>query len=460
VSGDILPHRGHALTEAASQSIAALAVAEDPRREIRLGAGVALAFFVGFLGWASFARLDAAAYATGQLTVTGERQAVQHRDGGVVGAILVRDGQHVRQGQVVVRLAAENVVAEERALSGRFIGLLAQRARLRTEQLGLARIDPPAEFADLVGPNRQLADEAMAIQRAQFAARASLLSAQRGVIGQQSAQARQQGEGNRRMMVSTDEQKRLISEELEALRPVAAKGFVSVSRIRALERARADLDGRGGQYQATMLQSRQAEIGSRLQAVEADRTQLERGAGDLRDVEAALADVGPKLRAARDLLSRTEIRAPVDGEVVGLSIFTQGGVIAAGQRLMDIVPERRPLVVEARFSPSDADDLAVGQEAQVRFATLHDRSLPILKGKLLTVSADSLTDEKSGLHYFRAEVMVPYERLREIERSHERAVALRPGIPVEVLIPLRKRTALQYLLEPLQGAFWTSFREH
>src|SRR5207253_8587088 len=133
--------------------------------------------FVGFLGWASFARLDAAAYAAGQLTVTGQRQAVQHRDGGVVGAILVRDGQHVRQGQVVIRLSAENVVAEERALSGRFIGLLAQRARLRAEQFGLARLDPPAEFAELIGPNRQLAEEAMAIQRAQVSARASLLAA-------------------------------------------------------------------------------------------------------------------------------------------------------------------------------------------------------------------------------------------------------------------------------------------
>ncbi len=144
---------------------------------------------------------------------------------------------------------------------------------------------------------------------------------------------------------------------------------------------------------------------------------------------------------------------------MGLTTFTVGGVISAGQKLMDIVPDRAPLQIEARISPNDADDIHAGQRAEVRFASLHDRTLPIIKGEVTKVSADSFSDDKTGARYYTAEVSVPLSEVAVLERRRDQNFALKPGIPAQVLIPLRKRTALQYLLEPLSDAIWRSFRE-
>jgi HlyD family secretion protein len=432
---------------------------DDPKRDIRLGAVVAIIFFVGFLGWAALAPMDAAAYATGRLVVSGQRQTVQHREGGVVGEIRVREGERVERGQVLLRLAAAEVQAQERALSTQAIALLAQRARLQAEQLGLGRIPAPPEFASLPPADRAAAATALRLQQAQMRARSSVLAAQRDVLGQRAAQANQQGVGHSRQGTSTAEQLRLIVEELESLRGVAEKGFVSQNRIRALERAKAELEGRQGQQAAAVAEARDSVGESRLQFVEAQRAHQDRVASELREVQDALNEVLPRLAAARDQLARIEIRAPASGTVVGLAVFTPGGVVAPGQRLMDVVPERARLLIEARVSPADADDLRAGQIANVRFASLQERSLPDLKGRLTRLSADSFIDERTGESYFTAEVVVPEDQLKLIDALRGTNFELRAGMPVEVLIPLRERTALEYAFEPLTGALWRSFRE-
>ena len=204
-----------------------------------------------------------------------------------------------------------------------------------------------------------------------------MLSTQQGVLGQESAQVRQQRAGYQRQLVAIREQERLIVEELDAYRPVAEKGFVSATRMRALERARADLAGQRGRLEAAIAEAEESVGQSRLKIVETTRAQQERVAAELRDAEFSLSDVLPKLRAARDQLARTAVRAPVSGTVVGTTVFTEGGVIAAGQRLMDIVPRNRALLVEARFSPRDVDDLRLGREAEVRFLGLQERDLQL-----------------------------------------------------------------------------------
>ena len=438
---------------------ASIAVDDDPRREIRFGAIVAVLFFVIFLGWAAFARLDAAANAQGRLVVTGQRQTVQHRDGGVVGEIMVREGQRVEKGQVLLRLAAAEVRAQERALSSQVIGLLAQRARLRAEQLGLGSVPTPPEFSSLSGENLREARTAMRLQQAELGARRSLLSAQSGVLGQQSAKALQEAEGYRSQSASASEQLKLINDELEGLKGLAEKGFVPMTRVRALERAKAELEGRRGQYTATIAQTGESVGESRLRIIEARRSHQEKVAAETREVELTLNELLPKLSAARDQLSRTEIRAPATGTVVGLSVFTPGGVIAPGQKLMDIVPDKAPLLVEARILPTDADDLTAGHEALIRFQGLHERHLPNLKGEITRVSADSFTDEKTGESYFTAEIVVPFEQMQLVEQVRGGDFALRAGMPVQIMIPLRKRTALQYALEPLTQSLWRSFGE-
>ena len=432
---------------------------DNPSRDIRVGVIIAVAFFVIFLGWAAFARLDAAAMAQGRLTVSGQRQTVQHREGGVISQILIREGSRVQKGQVLIRLAGADVRAQERALSAQAIGLLAQRSRLYAEQSGRPTIAPPPEFAQLAPEDKQAAAEALQIQAGQMRTRRAVLSAQRGALGERVGQAGSQGQGYTRQLAAINEQLRLIDEELNGMQAAAAKGFVSMNRIRALERAKADLEGQRGQYSATIAQSQGQASESRLQSLEAQSNYMERIASELREVEASLSDVLPKLNAAQDMLARTEIRAPATGTVVGLSVFTPGGVIEPGQKLMDIVPDRVPLTIEAKLSAADGDDVRVGKEAFVRFETLHERSLPALKGKVTRVSADAFTDEKSGVSYYTAEVDVPLSELKKIEEVRGSDV-LRAGLPVSVQIPLRKRTALQYAFEPLTGALRRSFHEH
>jgi HlyD family secretion protein len=433
---------------------------DAPDAEIRRGLLIAGLFFLIFLGWAALARMDAAASAEGKVIVSGQRQTVQHRDGGVVGAIFVKEGQHVKKQQVLLRLAASDVQAQERALTSQAISLLAQQARLRAEQRGLTSVPVPPALAALPPEDRAEADDAMRLQELQLRARRSLLATQQGVLGQQRAQVGEQSQGYRRELEAIDEQERIIGEQLEAMRPVAEKGFVSKNRIRDFERTRADLIGQRGRLRAAIAGASESIGESRLKIVETERSQQEKIASELRDTDYSLGELLPKWKAARDQLARTEVRAPATGTVVGLTVFTVGGVIEPGRKLMDIVPERSSLVIEARLSPNDVDDVRVGQEATVKFTGLHDRDLPTLKGRLTRVSADVFVDDKTGQSYFGAEVSVPPEDLAIIRQKRGREFMLKPGMPVEILVPLRRRTALQYLLEPLTDSLWRSFREH
>lgn len=432
---------------------------DDPGREIRAGGVIAFLFFVLFLGWAALAPLDAGIYGQGIIAVSGNRQAVQHRDGGVVTAIHVKEGQKVRQGQVLVEMTAPDLRAAERALTGEYLTLLAQRARLIAEQSSSGRIAWPAEFAGLSRADRALADQAVRLQAAQFRARSSALGAQQSVLGQRSRQLAEQQNGYQQQRRSAAEQGRLISEELTGLRELEKKGFASQTRVRALERAQAELQGQEAAMAAETARAGEGIGESRMQSLSLRRTQLESIASDLKETQARLDEVLPKLISAREQLRRATVRAPATGQVVGLSVFTVGGVVAPGQMLMEIVPDNRSLVIQAHIAPGDADDLFVGQVAEVRFLSVHDKSLPLLTGRVTTVSADSLQDERTGQTYFKAEVVVAPAELDRVRKSIGNG-QLRPGLPVEIVVATRKRTALQYLLEPLKGTLWRSFREN
>lgn len=432
----------------------------NPDRDIRLGSMSAALFFVGFLGWAAFARLDAATYATGTLVVTGQRQVVQHREGGVVNRLLVREGERVHQGQLLMTLADAEVVAQERVLSAQAIRLLAQRSRLEAEQLGADRVPIPIEYSALSPSDKEASVLAMKLAQSELNARLSVLSAQHGMVTQRVRQSNQQGRGYREQSTATAEQLRLIDEQIEALRPIADNGFVSKTRMRELERQRAELVGRRGQLVANVAQTENAARESELHNLEVQRSFQERTGAELRDVENSLSSVLPKWTAARDQRARMQVRAPVSGEIVGLTVYTQGGVVAAGQKLMDIVPGNEPLIIEARISPDDADDLILGQRVRIKFAGLHERTLPNLEGRLQRLSADSFTDDKTGQSYFSADVSLQRDQLKLIQNVRGAKFLLRAGMPVQVLIPLRQRSALDYALEPLIGSFWSSFREH
>jgi HlyD family secretion protein len=432
--------------------------ADDPRRDIRIGAAIVIFFFVILLGWAAFAPLDAAVPAQGVIAISGNRQTVQHREGGVVTAINIREGQRVNAGDVLIEMAAPDLKAQERALTSDYLTNHAQRARLKAERAGQRNFVPPIEFASLSPEDQVLAAQALALQRAQLNARLASISAQQSVLGQRSLQLGEQQGGYSEQITSLREQQRLLADELAGMREIEKKGFASVNRIRALERALADLKGREAAMRSEIARAGEGKGETRMQSVSIETNALEQVATELRDTQARLSDVLPKLIAVREQLQRARVRAPVSGQVVGLTVFTIGGVVAPGQTLMEIVPDRRALVIQAQVAPNDADDVYVGQEAQVRFVSVHDRTLPLLTGKVRTISADSFTDEKTGRSFFRAEIEVTPEQLKRVGGTLGHG-QLRPGLPVEVLLNVRKRTALQYILEPLTRNLWGSLRE-
>ena len=305
-----------------------------------------------------------------------------------------------------------------------------------------------------------MANDALTLQRQQFIARRQSIEAQRSVLAQRVNQLSEQITGYQRQLDANAEQQRLIGEELDGMRKLAAQGYAPVNRVRALERSEASLAGEDGSFRAQIARSGEAIGETRMQLLSLDRQMIEEVTGQLRDVGVRLDELQPKLSALRDQMARAIVRAPAGGKIVGLKVFTVGGVVGPGDVLMEIVPQDRALVIQANVAPNDADDLKVGQETQIRFTSLHERDLPILKGRLTELSADSFLDETSGQRFFRAEISVPPAEMERIRKVRGPRTGLQAGLPVEVLVPLRKRTALDYLLEPLLQTAWRSGREH
>jgi HlyD family secretion protein len=430
----------------------------DPRSEIRQGMLVIAIFLLLLLLWAVFVPLADGVHAHGVIAISGNRQAVQHRDGGVVTAIHVREGQKVRSGEPLIELAAPELRAAERALTSDYLTLLAQRARLLAEREGRHDLVPPVEFARLSDEDRQLAEQALQMQRSQMRARGEALAAQKSVLVQRSRQLAEQQSGYANQRVYSAEQEKLIADELEGQRQLQAKNLAPLSRVRALERAQADLQRQQAALAAEHASASQTIRETRMQDLSLSRKTLEDVADELRDTQEKISQLLPKLIAARQQLERSLLRAPASGAVVGLDVFTIGGVIEPGKPVMEIVPEGRALVIQAQVDPADADEVAEGETAQVRFVTVHDRALPLLHGTVRTVSADSFQDKRTGRSYFRAEVVVPESEMNRVRRTLGHG-SLRPGLPVELVLSVRQRTAMQILFGPLGGTLWRSFRE-
>ncbi|MEQ1491192.1 MAG: HlyD family efflux transporter periplasmic adaptor subunit [Terricaulis sp.] len=397
-------------------------------KEIRNGVIALLVFFLGFGGWAAFAPLDAAVVAPGVIVVAGNRQTVQHRDGGIVSAISVAEGDRVEQGQVLIELGSPELVAQEQALLSQVVDLQMQRARLTAEQSGSGTLQQPAEWAAFSPEDRVIAEAAF--ERHRREARGGSWSAYDARIS-----------GYRGEIASLNRQEALLNEELSGMQTLAAEQLVPMTRVRALERNLAELQGR------------RSELTSLIASTQQERF------GDSRQVDARLAELTPQLAGARERLELTRLRAPVAGLVVGLQVHTVGGVVRAGERLMDIVPEGQDLIVEARVAPESADNLQVGQRTEVRVNAFGGRNLPIVYGQVRQVSADRFVDERTGQGYFVTQVAVPPEELRRLTEAAGDEHTLRAGLSAQVVIPTRKRTALQYLFEPLNQTLWRSLRE-
>jgi HlyD family secretion protein len=428
------------------------AVRDDPSVEIRYGLLVIGAFIVMIGGWAAVAPLDVAATGSGEISVSGHNEIIQHRDGGVVAAVDVSEGQHVRAGQVLVELAPEDAGPDVSSVRSQVISLQAQRARLIAEAEGAATIEWPASFATLSGADLAAAKEAMEIQQAQFDAGLGVLQNGEAINARHAAGLREQLAGSRGQLAAVATQQSLLNQQLAGMRTLAAEGYAPLNTVRGLERNVADLSGQRQQQAANMADYSQQIAQAGLESSNLVMQRRQTAATALHDTEDQLNTLLPKLEA-------DTVRARIDGAVTGLSVFNPGSVVAPGQQLLEIVPDHPILTVQARLSPSNIQGVHVGQKAEVRFSSLGGNGIPILTGALTQVSADSFTDEKTGQRYYTAEVTVPKSQLALLGTVRDFDTAIRPGVPVDIMIPLSKRSAFEYLFGPLSQALWSGFRQ-
>jgi len=429
-------------------------------REIRTGKHILFGFFGIFGIWAAFAPLDSGVVAPGVVKVSGNRQTIQHREGGTIAKLNVKEGQKVKAGDVLLELTTTELSAQDQSFTSQAIELEATRARLLAEASGAVEITRPAEWADLPSNYAAAADAVLLRQTDEMKQRRAALTSQEAVLQERAQQMRARIDGYARRADSVKKQMVLMDEELAGLKTLGEKGLVPLNRIREKERARADLDGTLALTEGSIQESRQGIGENQMQIIAMRQARDKEVAEMLRQTSASLSDVSPKVAAVRTQLSAARVRAPVDGDVVGLKIFTVGGVVRPGEAIMDIVPKAQPLVVEARVRPEDADDVRKGQKTEVRFRAFQGRSMPIIHGTVNSISADRFEDQRTGQGFFLAEIAVSQAELARAAKSKGlKSLALSPGLPAETVIPLRKRSVLQFLVEPLTQSLWGSFRQ-
>jgi HlyD family type I secretion membrane fusion protein len=420
------------------------------RQPLLAGAATALAFFVGFGTWAATAPLAGAAVAPAVVVPDGSRKTVQHLEGGIVRRILVRDGDRVAAGHPLVELDETRTLAEHAALLADWRALAAAEARLVAEQAGAEEVRfPKAILTARADPTvaRLLEGE---LKR--FMSRARALADQEAVLRERIRQSEAEIAGHQAEIRSAERQIALILEEIGTVKILVKKGIERKPRLLALERSWAQIEGARATAQAAVARAKQT-IGEAQQQITALRSERAEGtANELADTRRELAQAQQKLAAAADKLARITITAPVAGTVVDLKLKTPGGVVGAGDPLLDLVPLDDTLVLEARVAPVDIDEVHAGLRAQVHLLAYKSRNLPRIDGTVREVSADRLADTQTGQPYYKARIALPTTALPP-------GVSLAPGMPAEALIITAERTFLNYLIQPLKDAFRRGLRE-
>jgi HlyD family type I secretion membrane fusion protein len=433
----------------------ALPSPDDPRIGVApilmAGAVVVLLFFAAFGGWAALAPLKSAALANGTVIVESNRKTIKHFEGGIVAEIFVSDGDAVTKGETLIRLDVTQARVTLERLKGRMFAARALEARLMAERDGKKSIVFPILLLD-VGSDRNNA-EILSGQVNIFNTRNNSLASQESILGQQSAQLDEEILGLKGQINAVDTQLELIQGEIKDVKILVDKGLAKRPRLLALLRSRAEIEGARSQNVAAVARAKQQIAESKLRMSELKTQRLKESVEELRSTQTELYDLEELLRSAEDVLGRTNILAPLAGTIVGLQVHTRGGVIAPGEPLMDLVPSGAPMIIEARVDPNDIDVVHAGLPAQVRLTAFNQGHLSPMQGQVLTVSADSLTDERTGVPYFLTRIVLT------ADTPEDKAVALYPGMQAEVLIVTGERTVLDYVLKPISRSIARAFRE-
>ena len=442
-----LPHLGDTAAE-----FDALTGDGAVKRQIRLGASVVGILAVFLILGATWGRLDSAVMAFGVVQADGDHKVVEHPDGGVVTAILVKEGDLVKQGQVVMRLDTTQANASLAIEQTSVDTLTASLARLQAEAIGAPAITYPKDLM------ARAADPAvagiMAGQNQLFGARRHALSGQAGSITEQIGQVRSMADGYRAQITALDQQAAMFNDELAGLKKLYSQGYATKTQVLALERSSSALEGQKREYEADLDRLGHSVGQYQDQASQLTRDRLTSVSEQLDDANAKLAEAVQRRNAIQAVVDHATIRAPVTGYVFGLSSNTVGAVIGRGEKILEILPKDASPIVETHLKAAEGAHVHKGMRVELRLTASQGRGLPVLHGIVQNRSVDVVTDPKTGASYYNLVVAVDRD-----EASSKGAPSLDVGTPVEVVVPTGSRTALTYMFEPLMESFRHGLKE-
>ncbi len=408
--------------------------------------------FGGFLLWAAFAPLDEGIPSQGHVAIDTKRKSVQHLTGGIIKEVLVGEGDQVKEGQLLIKLDDAAAKANFESVRQRYLGMRASQGRLMAEQNGQSTITyHPDLLAAASDPliRQQTLNQEQLFQSRRSALRADLQGIEESIQGQQGLVQSYEGmSGNRRNQLS------LLNEELNNTRGLVKEGYAPRNRQLELERQVSESSTSIAELQGNAIRAKRTVAELRQRAIVRQQEYRKEVESQLADVtREALIDSG-RFLALQDELARTEIRSPASGQVVALAIQTVGGVIAPGQKLLDVVPANESLLLETRVPPNLIDSVKAGMPVDVRFSSFARSPQLVVQGKVVSISADLLTDPQNGMAYYLARVALTPEGLKMLGKRQ-----MQPGMPVEVVLRTGERSMLTYLLHPLTKRIAASMNE-
>ncbi|MBX2855849.1 MAG: HlyD family type I secretion periplasmic adaptor subunit [Rhodobacteraceae bacterium] len=420
------------------------------RRYLYPGLAITLGLFLGVGVWSAYAQIAGAVIASAELRVQNKRQTVKHLEGGVVKEIMVRDGEFVTAGDILMRLDSTSVASNLEIVESQLDELMARRVRLEAESLETGSMEPGEDVQERAA-RRPQADRMLQGQMSLFDARRQTLKQQLQQLEGRIGQTKDEIIGGEVQISALDRQLELIREELTLNRSLLKRGLIEKSRVTALDREEARLDGQRGALVSQIAQSRGRISEVEIRMLELRSTRREEAITQLRDMTAQIAELSERRTSLAESLSRMEIRAPDNGIVLDMTVNTVGGVVSPAEPLLYLVPTEAPLVVEARIETFARDEVYSDQPATVLFPGFNQRTTPELIGKVGKVGADRLEDQRTGMPYYVVEIDVPeaeWKRLREAIGTE-----LAPGMPAEAHIQTGERSAASYFLKPLMDNF-------
>ncbi len=410
---------------------------------------------VGGLGtWAVRAQLAGAVVSSGQIVVDKNRQVVQHPDGGVVAEVLVEEGDTVAEGDLLIRLDPTLTQSELSIVEGQLYELMSRRGRLEAERDDVKEITFEASLLQEATVDADVASKVQG-QIQLFEARKTSLLQQVKQLRAQTQQLENQIEGIDAQMAAFERQQELIKTEMESQQSLLDRGLAQASRVLALQREDARLAGSIGELIARRAEALEQIAQLATQELQLYSTRREEAIARMRDLQFNELEMSERAGALREQLSRMEIRAPVSGVVYDMRVFGRQSVIRPADPVLFLVPQDRPLIIEARVNPLNIDEVYSNQQVVLRFSGFDMRNTPDMFGAVTRISPDAFTDQQTGAAFYRVEVVMPEEELTKLPEGQ----ALIPGMPVDTFIRTADRTPLAYLLSPLTQYFDRAFRD-